>query len=74
MRYDRDFPCCDLPHPSILDDSADVVVTFKDGTVDTYADIRFEANRMRDGFLEMETYGGEIFHVVDARHWQVTYK
>lgn len=50
-----------------------VTVTHTDGTTSQYDQILYEANRMENGFLTMETSDHDVFHVCNPRSWIVTY-
>ncbi len=78
--HDMDPECCRPRTPymgthSRFAENPITVVTFKDGHKHEFANINFDANRMEDGFLTMETHNGDaIYHVIDALYWEVVYR
>lgn len=55
--------------------TGDIRVTRLDGTTNTFEKIRYEANRMEDGFLVMEEDARDprVFHVANVDFWEVVY-
>lgn len=57
--------------------TGNVVVWRLDGTWRTFENIRYEANRMENGFLVMETdnrWNPIVYHVANVDWWEVSYR
>jgi hypothetical protein len=53
-----------------------VEVTLNDGSTHNFANVRYEANRMENGFLVMETnhrWEPRVYHVPNVISWEIVY-
>lgn len=56
--------------------TGDIVVHRLDGTWTTFENVRYDANRMENGFLVMETdhrWNPRVYHVANVDFWEVIY-
>lgn len=53
-----------------------IEVTRLDGSTARFEEVRYDANRMENGFLVMETHhrwNPRVYHVANVSHWEVIY-